>query len=122
MKYLLFYPFLLYCTLVFPYDNLVDIPIVRDIDPIEHKVNALKWCESSNNSQAVHRNDGKDGQTSWGKYQMKQKTFDWLGERYGLPHTNIHLEYQTRPIVYQALKEGRYYLWETCSYKLGFIK
>ena len=119
MKTILVLLILLWCAVRFPYENLVSIPVTRDLDPIEHQVRALAQCESSNRDITILDSNNR---FSRGRWQMQDRTFKYLGERYHLPHNNISLDYEVRPLVYEALKRGEWKHWYNCGVKLGFNK
>ena len=87
-------------------------------DPIEHAVNALAKCESSFNVHAVHYHDGSN-RNSIGLLQFQERTFKYLGERYNLPHDDIHSVMEQKAIAYEAINRGEWKHWKVCGEKLN---
>lgn len=51
-------------------------------DPLDSVIKHLSWCESRDNEYAVNWNDG--GSPSYGRFQIKETTWHYFLDKYGL--------------------------------------
>ena len=95
------------------------LPIQNPIplDPLDLVIDKLATCESSQIPDVIVIDT--NGYKSYGWLQFQQRTFDYFGEKYGLPHDDIMSPAQQIPIAKAMLKNGLWKAWYNC---LRYVK
>ena len=77
----------------------------------------LEQCESHGNEHATVFDTNK--RYSRGILQFQDATFNYYGEKYGLPHDDIYSKDQQELIALYMLNQGLDNQWKNCTKKLG---
>lgn len=88
---------------------------------VEIWLKALQTCESGQNEKALNPKD-IDGTPSKGLYQFKDKTFNWLSQKYGIATTSIWNGKEQDKIVRRMIYDKELNLrnqFPACIRKLG---
>lgn len=74
----------------------------QEIPKLSHRQevwkNALEWCESSGDVDAINEKD-LDGTPSYGAYQFKPSTLDYFAEKYGIATSTTVMDYEVQNAV-----------------------
>jgi hypothetical protein len=88
----------------------------RDYCPsIDEVIDKLAKCESNQVPDVVIIDS--NGLQSLGWLQFQRTTFDYYGEKYGLPHNDILSPAQQIPIARAMLQDGLWKAWYVCLKK-----
>lgn len=73
------------------------------LTPEQHVwVQALRWCESRGNDNAINKVD-RDGTPSYGRFQFKPSTYEYLSKRYGLASTTDYMNGEQQQTIVEHM-------------------
>ena len=79
-------------------------PLRQDVSKWDVVIDKLSKCESEQIADIVSVDS--NGYKSYGWLMFQKRTYDWAGEKYGLPHNDILSPAQQIPIAKAMFEDG----------------